>query len=152
MRILLFTLCLLLSACQDSKTTIADFEWLVGDWYRIEDQSIFSEKWKRVDALHLQASGSVVKGGETIMQEQIVLEERPDGIYFIPTVMEENEDRSVEFKLVDHKNGEFVFENKDHDFPQRIIYAHPHPDTLDARIEGMMKGKLKTVYFKMGRK
>ena len=152
MRLTLFSLCILLTACHTGKTTLADLEWLVGDWHRVEDHKTYFENWKRVDAQHLQASGFVLKGIDTIMQEQILLEERSDGIYFIPTVKDQNEGKPVEFKLLQPKHGEFIFENKEHDFPQRIIYAHPHPDTLDARIEGLSKGKLRTFYFKMSRK
>jgi hypothetical protein len=34
-----------------------------------------------------------------------------------------------------------VFENLNHDFPQRIIYWREGESTLHARIEGSIKGK-----------
>jgi hypothetical protein len=35
-----------------------------------------------------------------------------------------------------------VFENAQHDFPQRIIYWQTKPNELRARIEGTIDGKL----------
>ena len=37
-------------------------------------------------------------------------------------------------------DGHVVFEYKDHDFPQRIIYLR-HKDSLTAKIEGVIKGQ-----------
>ena len=65
-----------------------------------------------------------------------------DDLFYIPTVKNQNNGEPVSFKLVSGKNGEFVFENKQHDFPQRIIYRNPNPDSLYARIEGYQQGKV----------
>ncbi len=44
------------------------------------------------------------------------------------------------FVLLPGKDGEAVFENKAHDFPQRVIFRRCD-DTLCARIEGTIQGK-----------
>ena len=41
---------------------------------------------------------------------------------------------------VEASDGHVAFENKDHDFSQRIIYRR-QKDLLTARIEGVIKGK-----------
>jgi hypothetical protein len=48
-------------------------------------------------------------------------------------------------------NGKAVFENPQHDFPQRIIYRLEKDGSLAAAIEGMSKGKLKRIDFPMKR-
>jgi len=44
-----------------------------------------------------------------------------------------------------------TFENKDHDFPQRIIYKNTGQDSLYARVEGNDKGKFRKEEFAMRR-
>jgi hypothetical protein len=55
------------------------------------------------------------------------------------------------FKLVKYENQEAVFENPQHDFPQRIIYKLEKDGSLAAAIEGMSKGQLKRIGFPMRR-
>jgi hypothetical protein len=45
------------------------------------------------------------------------------------------------FKLVEAGNKRAVFENKEHDFPQRILYWIDPKGALHARIEGPQGGK-----------
>jgi Protein of unknown function (DUF2442) len=44
---------------------------------------------------------------------------------------------------------EVVFENLEHDFPQRVIYKLDGDGVLRASIEGLQKGQLKTIEFPM---
>ena len=55
------------------------------------------------------------------------------------------------FKLTKGSNREVIFENPKHDFPQRIIYRLETTDAVLARIEGVSKGKEKSVDFLMTR-
>lgn len=55
------------------------------------------------------------------------------------------------FKLVKLEKNLAVFENPEHDFPQRIIYKLEDGETLKARIEGKSKGKERGVDFPMKR-
>jgi hypothetical protein len=54
------------------------------------------------------------------------------------------------FSLVGLSESEVVFENPDHDFPQRIIYRLKG-DNLEGRIEGKVKGELRVVDFPLRR-
>ena len=53
--------------------------------------------------------------------------------------------------MVRLSEGEVVFENPGHDFPQRIIYSLKAGGNLEARIEGEAKGEARTVDFSMKR-
>ena len=55
------------------------------------------------------------------------------------------------FPLSSLSETEAVFENPDHDFPQRVIYARDGDSRLVPRIEGVSKGKLRVVEFPMTR-
>jgi hypothetical protein len=56
----------------------------------------------------------------------------------------------VHFKLVSAQQGKYIFENKLHDFPQRIIYHLVTPDSIAARVEGQQNGRVdgSDFYFK----
>ena len=45
------------------------------------------------------------------------------------------------FRLIELKNKRVVFENPEHDFPQRIIYWLGDDGALHAKIEGTENGK-----------
>jgi hypothetical protein len=44
---------------------------------------------------------------------------------------------------------EVVFENPDHDFPQRVAYQRPSADRLVGRIEGAINGQQRRIEFPM---
>lgn len=149
--LLIFSIFLCIS-CQNNNNTLSQFDWLEGQWQREEEFKFYSERWTKVNDKLLRADGFILKGTDTLMQEQILLEQRADGIFFIPKIKDQNEGKAVEFKLVSTAANQFVFENKDHDFPQRIVYTNPHPDTLDAWIEGISKGQQRRIPFKLAKK
>jgi hypothetical protein len=45
------------------------------------------------------------------------------------------------FAFKDSSGGKMTFENKEHDFPQRVIYERREPRLLLAAIQGTYKGK-----------
>ena len=53
------------------------------------------------------------------------------------------------FQLHTLSDREVIFENPQHDFPQRIIYRLAADGVLKARIEGTMDGEPKAVDFPM---
>lgn len=55
------------------------------------------------------------------------------------------------FKLIKGSANEVIFENSRHDFPQRVIYRLQGDGSLLGRIEGVSKGKEKSVDFPMTR-
>ena len=86
-----------------------------------------------------------VREGKTSGFEYMRIEARSDGVYFISRPSDNKEETA--FKLKRFNIGNAVFENLDHDFPQRIIYRSDKPDTLNARIEGTRNGKTSGVDF-----
>ena len=54
-----------------------------------------------------------------------------------------------EFPLKSSSGGKFTFENKEHDFPQRVIYERKGSESLLAAIEGTFKGKEAREEFQM---
>jgi hypothetical protein len=64
----------------------------------------------------------------------------------------ELDSQSIPFKAKNITPGEVIFENPQHDFPQRVIYRKQGPNGLHARIEGTHKGQARGIDFPMKRK
>ena len=58
-----------------------------------------------------------------------------------------NDKPPVRFRLISSANNIFIFENKAHNFPQRINYQNRSGGELLAWIEGTVNGEFKKVDF-----
>lgn len=117
----------------------------------MDDSVVATEVWtKQNDSLYTGMSYSL-KGADTLFAEQLSLQAKGYELYYVPVVKGQNRDLPVSFVLVSDSAGIFTFENKDHDFPQRIVYTHPSPDSVFAWIEGEKNGQNKRIGFPMKR-
>jgi hypothetical protein len=160
----IFILCLLfilLFSCNNEANTeiksdniterkrIDNLQWLLGTWRDSSSAGQLYEIWTKVNDTLYSGKSFMIAHTDTVFYETIMLELKGTDLFYIPTVRNQNNEQPVTFKLISDKYGEFIFENKNHDFPQRIIYKNPHPDSLYARIEGTEKGKFHSEEFKM---
>lgn len=93
----------------------------------------------------------MVSGDDTLFSEDIRIFQKEHDLFYEPLVKDQNNGQPVLFRLISNVDGIFVFENAGHDFPQRIIYSNPAPDSLSAIIEGKDKGKDRIEEFRMKR-
>jgi hypothetical protein len=119
-----------------------------GCWERRDDarKLLVSEQWMKPAGTSMLGMGRTVRNGKTVDFEYMRIEERPDGIFFVARPSANKEETS--FKLRTFTPNEVVFENPDHDFPQRVVYKAT-PLTLTGRIEGVQNGKLAANDFPM---
>ncbi len=90
-----------------------------------------------------------VADGKTVEFEFMQIREETNGeILFIAKPSGQPE---ATFKLIKGSAREVIFENPQHDFPQRVIYRLQDDGSLLGRIEGVSKGKEKSVDFPMNR-
>ena len=90
-----------------------------------------------------------VADGKTVEFEFMQIRQEADGgILFIAKPSGQPE---ATFKLIKSGAREVIFENPQHDFPQRVIYRLQSDGSLLGRIEGVSKGKEKSVDFPMSR-
>ena len=69
-------------------------------------------------------------GIDTTLLESIQLYADRKDIWYVPTVADQNDGAPVAFKMVSSTKQLIVFENLQHDFPQRIVY-HLKPIDLN---------------------
>ena len=124
----------------NQKNSILMLSWLIGKWKSVNDKLITYEIWEKKNDQLYSGTSFTLKGEDTLFQESITLQQNGNEIYYIPLVKDQNEGKPVPFKFTKIKDGEYYFENPEHDFPQVIIYKNPQPDFLCARIEGISEG------------
>lgn len=117
---LLFTTTSLLGQDGISKKDFKRLQFLVGSWQLQTDPSIF-ERWKATSSGELEGQGFRV-AADTSITETLQLIWRSGTACYVATVPNQNGGKPVEFALTGVKGERFIFENPEHDFPQRIIY------------------------------
>ncbi len=119
---------------------ISDFDGMAGCWERSDPAKklLVTEQWMKPAGTSILGMGRTVKNGKTTAFEYMRIEQRADGIYLVAKPSE-NKDETP-FKLKSSTLNEIVFENPEHDFPQRIIYKLDGKKMI-GRIEGMNNGK-----------
>ncbi len=122
-------------------------EWLKGCWEMSVPQRnmIITEHWMKPTGGMLVGMGRTVVGDRAVAYEYLRIVETEEGLNYIAKPSQ-NKDETI-FKLVKAREGELVFENPGHDFPQRIIYRKEGNDALFARIEGTRNGELRGIDF-----
>lgn len=133
------------------KYALEKIKWLLGAWENRADGTLITESWEQKNDSVYIAKGYVVVGTDTVSAETIRLEQKNGSVYYIPTVSGQNEDQPVVFTLTSASDREWVFENPEHDFPQKITYTQVTPDSLVAEISGMVRGKKNAREFSMKR-
>jgi hypothetical protein len=136
--ILMLTLLTSSSCLQD---VFNELQQLNGTWKMQTPKGPIFESWKKTGENQMQGGSYKINGKDTIHFEIVKLSQLPDGIFYIPVVKDQNDGIAVAFKMISSANNNFVFENKEHDFPQRIIYHLVSKDSIHAWTEGIKDGK-----------
>jgi len=142
---------------EDVKTTkrydqIKELAWLEGTWQNTTKDGVFTEQWTKVNDSVFTAKSAVTKGKDTLFYETVVLDQQGDSLHYIVTTPKQNDARPVSFTLKSFTANSYIFENKQHDFPQRITYTKVTNDSIMAEISGTQNGKPAVEQFPMKRK
>lgn len=146
-------LCLLLSfglvLAQEKPFTINDLAWLKGCWRLSRNGRETTEHWMKPAGGTMLGISRTVADGKTVEFEFTQIRQDTSGeILFIAKPSGQPE---AIFKMIKGNANEVIFENPQHDFPQRVIYRLQGDGSLLGRIEGVSKGKEKSVDFPMAR-
>ncbi len=144
---------ILLNWCNPAQNKVAeikDFDGMAGCWEQRDAKKslLISEQWMSPAGTSILGMGRTVKNGKTVGFEFMRIEQRADGIFFVSKPKENPEETA--FKLIRSTLNEVIFENPDHDFPQRIIYKLQGAK-MTGRIEGNNNGKIRGIDFPMNK-
>jgi hypothetical protein len=134
--IVLFAAFAVPATCQPAATT-ADLKFMTGCWAFEANGRTVEEHWLAPAGGSLMGVNRTVAGGKTTGYEFLQIRDLPEGLTYIAKPSNQPE---AKFVLSSKTSDEIVFENKAHDFPQRIRYRLDG-QMLRARVEGTMNGK-----------
>jgi hypothetical protein len=128
---------------EDSKT-IFDLQGL----WKSEGNILLFEEWLFIADSSLSGRGFSVNDNDTIIYERIRISENDGKLTYFANVSDQNQGKEIAFPLVEVVFNKWIFENSEHDYPNRIIYTFTSDTTFTSRIENMRGNKQKEFHFK----
>jgi hypothetical protein len=111
--------------------------WMQGRWTGEKDGVTFEEYWTDPAGGAMLGLHRDIKGGRLVSWEFMRIGATPEGTFYFASP---GSKPPTPFKLVQREATRVVFENKQHDFPQRILYWLDEKEALHARVEGPQGG------------
>jgi len=139
-RCLIFLLIIPFESCQSSQKLLFNAHWIVGTWEMKTDQGSLYETWRKGDSRSMYAKSYILQGTDTLLFETVHLQARSGKLYYIVDPPGGQQGATVSFESTSIRPDGFMFENKQHDFPQVISYRQVRPDSLEAEISGISNG------------
>ncbi|HUS09492.1 MAG TPA: DUF6265 family protein, partial [Pyrinomonadaceae bacterium] len=109
--------------------SLADIAWLTGCWEGRQGEAVIEEVWSKPGGASLLGFGRTVKGGRTTAFEFMQIREENGSLTYMP---QPHGGARVSFPLKNSVAAKMTFENKEHDFPQRVTYERGGPELLIA--------------------
>ena len=123
--------------------------WLGGCWQSVGAESGSGEQWTMPAGGAMLGIGRTIKQGKMMTYEFLQIRTLENGA--LAYVAQSSGQNTAAFPVLQLTDNEVVFQNLEHDFPQRIIYRLEGTTKLAARIEGSQKGTLRAIDFPMER-
>jgi hypothetical protein len=114
-----------------------DLAWMTGAWSETKGDTVVQEQWLDGTGGLMLGAGKTVKAGKVTTFELTRIEFRGDTVSYFASPHAKS---WTEFRAIERTPDKVVFENKEHDFPQRVMYWR-EGEALHARIEGTINGQ-----------
>jgi hypothetical protein len=147
--IILVSLTILCAWTTKQTNDIKKAEWLTGTWENKTSKGSIYETWSKSNDDEFNGKSYIVKEKDTIIFETIKLVQEQNGLFYIPSVYNQNKNLPIRFSAKIISETQLVFENPQHDFPQTISYTKITSDSLVAEISGTKNGQERKQTFPM---
>ena len=117
---------------------LSQLAWMAGNWTGVEGGVEMEEFWQAPKGNSMLGLHRDVVKARTVSFEFLRIEATAQGETYWASP---GGRPATPFRLVEVKDKRVVFENPEHDFPQRIIYWLSDDGALHAKIEGTQGGK-----------
>jgi len=117
---------------------LADLSWMAGHWASEVDGTRTEEVWLGPGGGFLLALNRTTPKTGRASFEYLRIEQRKDELVYVASPGGKG---STDFPLADIGERFVLFENPEHDFPQRIRYELDAGGALHARVSGNVNGK-----------
>jgi hypothetical protein len=121
-------------------TDLDDLAWMSGAWSETKGETVTQEQWLDGTGGLMLGAGKTVKAGKVMTFELMRIEPRGDSVSYFASPGGKS---WTEFRAIERAPSRIVFENKEHDFPQRVVYWR-EGESLMARIEGTINGQARS--------
>jgi hypothetical protein len=128
---------LMAAAALDGAAEVAKLEWMAGAWISEKNGVVVRETWLSPRDGAMAGAAQTNRPGRKPSIEFTRITAEPCGVTFTAIV---GSQPPTPFVMKPGAEGEAVFENLAHDFPQRVIYRRCGAD-LCARVEGQVNGQ-----------
>lgn len=123
--------------------------FLAGTWKVANKESY--EHWDNTGGTALKGLSYKMVNGRVQVTEYLEMSFAKEHVFYYATVPSQNNGMSIPFKLV-QADSNFVFENNEHDFPNRITYQPVDSITIKVTVSGnQQKGFAFIMYKQSGR-
>lgn len=145
-RRLILTALLLAGAAASSAqppATIDRLAWLQGCWELVSPQRTVEEQWMAPRAGTMLGMGRTTRDGKLVEYESVLIREENGRLAYDAHPSGQSPATFLSTTIADRR---VIFENPQHDFPQKVGYARSG-DSLSAWIEGSVNGQSRRVEF-----
>lgn len=119
---------------QSKTEELKSLKWLIGKWEGTAGRAQLSETWEISNDMTMVGIGVTIVKSDTVVRENLQIHLMGNHLGYIASP---NNSPPTFFTLIESINDKWTFENKEHDFPQRIIYSKKGNKKFTARIEGI---------------
>jgi hypothetical protein len=151
-----FMVLILIGFCTDvnaQKKPSKTFAFILGSWEMQTAKGKIVEQWiQNPDKTLSGKSYRINAKSDSLLTETLKIKKIGKDTFYCSTVTGQNEGKETCFKLIATKDETYVFEDKTHDFPQRIVYQNQGKNDLLAWIEGELNGKNRKSEFRYKRR
>jgi hypothetical protein len=126
------------------QATVDRVAWLQGCWRSTRGEATIEEQWMAPRGGAMLGMGRTVRGSKLVEYELVLITEQEGRLAY---EAHPSGQPAATFMATAATDTSVVFENPQHDFPQRVGYRRNGADALDAWVEGQADGKSRRVDF-----
>ena len=130
-------------AAQPGSARVEQVAWLTGCWEMTAQQRIVQEQWTKPGGQTMLGVGRTIRDGKTIEHEFVVITVKDGRLAY---EAHPSGQAPATFLSKQLTGTSVVFENPDHDFPQRVGYER-RGESLLAWVEGSQNGRTRRIEF-----
>jgi hypothetical protein len=124
--------------------TVDRVAWLQGCWRSARGEATVEEQWMAPRGGTMLGMGRTVRGSKLVEYELVLIKEQDGRLAY---EAHPSGQPTATFMATTASDSSVVFENPQHDFPQRVGYRRNGAEALEAWIEGQANGKSRRVDF-----
>jgi len=139
--LLLFILLISIRVSANSCSSLTNLTWVVGKWQTDEKAPFTSEIWRKISDKTFEGQGQTNTNDESLR-----LVKMSNEVFYLAKVSHNTV--PIAFKLTYCKNKQFIFENNQHDFPNKIEYRQIDSNTLHVTVSGKSEKSFTIQYYR----